>query len=470
MRSFVGAVFTFLILFTSNVKGQLVVQQQSDSIQQKFIANIIILGAKRTRDEVILRELTFQTGDTVFNIDKEIQRSRSNLINTLLFNFVDIKKIAVDSFFTDITIVLKERWYIWPLPVFKFAEPNFNTWWLNKSFARTNYGIMLVWKNFRGWNEDLAFKAQFGYSKEFQLLYRMPYLTMRQRMGMQLSANYIEQEEITVGTDQNKRIFFRSNSGKTRIELGGRASLFYRRKLYVTHTLNFSYQNLQVVDSLTRFTNDYFYQNKAHTEFPGFSYVFRYDKRDNKGYPLKGALVQAEITKYGFSFDNSKGMNVSTLQAYSRNFFKLGYRWFAATQVKGKINLSKEIPYYLQQGLGYENFIRGYEYYIVDGQHFALFKSNIKYNFIKPNTFPVDILKRTGFYMFHYAAYINAFFDAGYVLDKYYENQNPLSNNMLYGGGLGLDFVSYYDRVIRFEFSMNKAKEYGFFVHFVQPI
>ena len=38
------------------------------------------------------------------------------------------------------------------------------------------------------------------------------------------------------------------------------------------------------------------------------------------------------------------------------------------------------------------------------------------------------------------------------------------------GYGVGLDFVTYYDKVIRVEFSTNKLNEFGFFLHFVQPI
>ncbi|HYG51864.1 MAG TPA: BamA/TamA family outer membrane protein, partial [Flavobacteriales bacterium] len=288
------------------------------------MANIVLLGNIHTHDEVIYRELTFAAGDTVLNLQAEIQRSRSNLINTLLFNFVDIKEAKIDSMYSDVMVVVKERWYIWPFPIFKFADPNFNTWWISKDFSRTNYGINLLWRNLRGWNEDLGFKTQLGYSKEFAVAYRMPYLTKRLRLGMLVGANYTQQEEITVGTVENKRIFYRSGTGKSRVEFGGRLGFFYRKRLYVTHTVDLRYQNLQVNDSVTRLTSDYFYQNKPHMEFPGMAYVFRYDKRDNKGYPLKGILVQAELHKYGISLIGDKNLNVAWVSAYTKNYFPLG--------------------------------------------------------------------------------------------------------------------------------------------------
>lgn len=470
MRIFKVVLASIFVLSNVTVYTQININPDSAYRPPRIIANILLLGNAHTHDEVLYRELTIAAGDTVMNVNYEIQRSRSNLINTLLFNFVDIKEVKLDSLFSDIIVVVKERWYIWPFPVFKFAEPNFNTWWLNKNFARTNYGGILLWRNFRGWNEDLAIKAQFGYTKDFLVQYRMPYLTNRLRLGMQVSANYTQQEEITVGTENNKRLFYRSGTGKSRTEFGGKISFFYRKKLYITHTVDLRYQNLQINDSLTQYTNDYFFQNKPHMEFPGIAYAIRYDKRDNKGYPLKGVLLQAEFYKYGTSFLGEKNLNVTYISAYIKNYFRLYYKWYFASQFKFKYTLTKDLPYYFQQGLGYENFVRGYEYYIVDGQHFGLFKSNLKYNLIKPKTYPIDFLKSTNFYMFHYAVYLNLFFDAGYVTDNYYFQKNTLSNQLLYSGGIGLDVVTFYDKVVRFEYTLNKQLQHGFFIHFVQPI
>jgi outer membrane protein assembly factor BamA len=440
------------------------------NLSPQVIANIVILGTKRTHDEVIYREITFAPGDTVKNLDAEIQRSKFNIINTLLFNYVDIKSVPIDSVFTEVVIVLKERWYIWPFPIFKFADPNFNTWWRTRDFSRTNYGALLVWRNFRGWNEDLMAKAQFGYSKEFSLSYRKPYLDNNYRIGMLVSANYTQQEEITVGTFNNKRFFYRSGTGRSRTELGGRIAFFYRKKLYVTHTVELRYQNLQITDSLTRLTNDYFFGNSPHCEFPGFSYVYRYDKRDNKGYPLKGMQVQGEFYKFGTSFFNEKNLNVAWVMAFTKNYWKLATRWFAATQLRFKYTMTKNLPYYFQQGLGYDNFVRGYEYYVIDGQHFGLFKTNLKFNVVKPHTHALKPLAQTNFYMFHYAAYLNLFFDAGYVWDRYYDQVNPLSNKIIMGSGIGLDVVVFYDKVVRFEYAVNRNWQQGFYIHFVAPI
>ncbi|MFI5204714.1 MAG: hypothetical protein ACHQF2_09485 [Flavobacteriales bacterium] len=434
------------------------------------IAKIIVIGNEKTDEDIILREITFRSGDTVRNIAAAIKRSEANLVNMELFNYVKVSYYAVAGGFVDVLIEIKERWYFWPIPLFSLAETNFNTWWLTKDFRRANYGLLLVKKNFRGRNEDIAVKGQIGYSKELVALYSRPYLSKSQRLGFTVSAGLIQLGEITVATVNNKRVFFRSGHGRTRQELFGRLGFNFRNKFYWSHYLEFGYQNIQVVDTLTRFTNDYFFANSPHTEFPGATYVVRYDKRDNKGYPLAGWLVHGEIQKYGIAIAGQKNLNVLHATAYARNYFPVGSRWYAAWQLKYKRTFTNNLPYYFQRALGYDDFVRGFEYYVIDGQHFGLLKSNLKFNIVKPHVRPIEWLSKTNLYKFHYASYLNFYVDAGYVWDKYYAVKNDLANEMLYSFGVGLDVLCYYDKVMRFEYSFNSLMEHGFFIHFVQPI
>jgi len=435
-----------------------------------IIARILVSGNEKTDEDIILRELIFKSADTVSKIASAIARSEANLVNTELFNYVKVSLHPASGGYADVLIEVREKWYFWPIPVFQLAETNFNTWWLTKDFRRANYGLLLVKRNFRGRNENIAVKGQVGYSKELVALYSRPYLSRKQRLGLTVSAGYVQLGEITVATQNNKRVFFRSGHGRTREELYGKLGFNLRNKYYWSHYLEISYHNLMVVDSLTRFTNDYFFGNQPHTEFPGALYVVRYDKRDNKGYPLAGWLLHSEVHKYGIALTGNKNLNVFYASAFVRNYFPVGSRWYAAWQLKYKRTFSAMLPYYFQRALGYDDFVRGFEYYVIDGQHFGLFKSNLKYNLVKPRVKPVEFLKQTGLYKFHYASYINIFVDAGYAWDKLYIHKNFLSNELLYSFGVGIDAICYYDRVMRLEYAFNSIMEHGFFIHFVQPI
>ena len=68
--------------------------------------------------------------------------------------------------------------------------------------------------------------------------------------------------------------------------------------------------------------------------------------------------------------------------------------------------------------------------------------------------------------------YISLFFDVGYVWESEslaLEQSNNLSNSTLIGRGFSLDFITYYDKILRIEFSVNKLGEKGIFLHFSNP-
>lgn len=160
-----------------------------------------------------------------------------------------------------------------------------------------------------------------------------------------------------------------------------------------------------------------------------------------------------------------------TLESTFRKYWQLAKRWYFASLITAKFSSDKFIPYFIQEGLGYgRKFVRGYEYYVVDGQQYGLMRSNIKFAIIPTRVFNLKFIPTEKFSKIHLAMYLNAFFDSGYVQDLRNTYHNNLPNHFLYGYGLGLDLVTYYDVVIRFEVSTNKMHETGFFMHFMAPI
>ena len=138
-----------------------------------------------------------------------------------------------------------------------------------------------------------------------------------------------------------------------------------------------------------------------------------------------------------------------------------------------KFSLPADQPYFLQRGLGYgRDFVRGYEYYIIDGQQFFIFKNNIKFAILPQRVAVTDILKSIKFNTIPYALYINVYADFGYVYNrsKPQNEQNNLQNQLLAGCGAGLDFTTYYDIVIRLEYSVNREGTPGLYLHFIAPI
>ena len=97
------------------------------------VRKINIEGNKRTRDKIILRELSFKLGKFYQRgaINEELERSRQNIFNLDLFISVDLDVEEIDSDII-ITIKVKERLYLLPLPIFYLADRNFNEWWYDR--------------------------------------------------------------------------------------------------------------------------------------------------------------------------------------------------------------------------------------------------------------------------------------------------------------------------------------------------
>lgn len=109
--------------------------QLPDSSSKYIIKEIITDGNKITKRSIILRELTFSTGDTLAGtiLEEKIEKSRENLLNTTLFNFVTFRTVPFDENNIYVIITLDERWYIWPNPIFEHADRNLSAFFMIKT-------------------------------------------------------------------------------------------------------------------------------------------------------------------------------------------------------------------------------------------------------------------------------------------------------------------------------------------------
>jgi hypothetical protein len=157
-------------------------------------------------------------------------------------------------------------------------------------------------------------------------------------------------------------------------------------------------------------------------------------------------------------------------------YWKLQKRFYLASGIWYTSNLTDSYAFYSQTGLGYLQFVRGYEYYAVNGNNAILFKFLAKYELlpmkvINLNVWPVRKLHQ--FNRIPIEIYVNLFFDSGYVSDNFEISRtyyNTLVNRMMYSTGAGIDFITYYDKVLRFDYSFNALGERGLFIHWKAAI
>jgi len=438
----------------------------------KIIEDIKLIGNKVTKGKIVTRELTFELGDTIRSEDflEELEQSRKNILNTSLFNFTRIDWALAGDERVTLVIHLQERWYIFPTPIFEIDDNNFNTWWQDKDPSRINYGIHVFHNNFRGRKEKLVLTAQYGFTERYRLRYEIPYIDKQQKLGLKFNISYNRRDEIAYSSFDNERLQYKSEDDDALRNYSASVGLTYRRKIFNTHTFGIEYDHNRVRDSVRLLNREYLGDFRKQIQFISMYYDFRRDKRDSKNYPLKGSFFNFNAKKYGFGI-TSKSVNLMNFQLNYRKFWQLEDRLFLASSVRGVVATNNDQPYLLQNGLGYNSFmIRSYEYYVIDGQNIGLAKVQLRYQLVKPNYATMGFINNKRFNKFHYAFYLGIFSDAAYVDDNTGYPENNLANEFQFGYGVGLDFVSYYDIVIRTEFSTNKFGESGIFLHFVAPI
>ncbi|MCF8369139.1 MAG: hypothetical protein K9G76_08840 [Bacteroidales bacterium] len=467
--------FNFIFLLSAVVSYNLSSGQDTGILDYVVVRDITFKGNKITRERIIQRELLFKKSDTIPtpDLEEKLQQSQKNLMNTSLFNFVTVEATPVEGMQNqvDINIDFLERWYIWPVPLLEFADRNFNEWLKKKDWTRLNYGMFLTWNNFRGRREKLVVFTRLGYDQKYQLGYQIPYVNRKQTIGLGFAGGFSQNHEIPYNSYDNKEVYYKDENQQVRREVYAYSELYYRKGIHNKHWLKLIYNDLEVDDSITIKNSNYMFGTGNRNQYLTFYYQFRSDFRDYTQYPLKGYYFDVELDKKGLGAISSSKVNSMFVKANYRKYFHLKGKFFWASGFTAKVSPFWQQPYYYIRGLGYgREFVRGYEYYVIDAQHYGVLKNNLKFELVSQRVQEFKFIPSDKFNKLYYAFYLNVFADFGYGFDNRNNVYNPLSNQLLPGYGIGLDFVTYYDFVFRLEYSFNKMGESGFFIHFMPSI
>jgi outer membrane protein assembly factor BamA len=438
-----------------------------------IIGQISIEGNHHTKSPIIIRELLFHENDTIpeKNLKAVLTSSRQNIFNTRLFNFVSIDTTSTPGVIpkADVHIHVIERWYIWPIPYFEFSDRNFNAWISSMDFSRLTYGIDLTIFNVRGRNETLRFPIHFGFNRLFGVDYTIPYMNRKKTIGGGFGVQLAQNHELIVKSLDNKPVYYKDPNHLLRQNIYSFIEGRLRMGVYSYHTLRISFNAYTFSDSLLRIPG-YTYPDRASLNFFALSYQYKNDRRDIAYYPLKGSYLTLMIIKNGFWNTPVNDFNV-TLNLYG--YWQIYKRWYYAAGTTAKHTFTGAPPYFMQHGLGYgRDYVRGYEYYVIDGSSFALVKNNFKFALVQPQVLDLKFLKSQKFNPIPYAFYLNLYADLGYVYngDDEQNQYNNLQNSLLVGYGLGIDFATYYDFVLRVELSMNRDGQPGVYLHFTSAL
>ncbi len=441
---------------------------QDSAITNVYIDAVFIVGNKKTKNDIITRELSIKKGETYHlqDLERILEGDRSKLLNTQLFNTVDISILNLSETVVDIVVNVTERWYTFPAPIFSLVDRNFNDWWQNQNrdLSRTNFGVKIFRNNFRGRNEKLKLLLQLGFTQQFGINYQIPYIDKRKRHGLSFSYDYSENKNIAVRTVEHKPVFFDSED-ILRVRKEYSVGYRYRRSFYNWHSLRIAFNDNTVNDTVLNINPEYYQEFDNDQQYAELIYFFTHDKRDNASYPLKGNRFTIRARKQGLGFFDDIN-RFDFLTSMSR-FFDLKKDYYFSNYSSVYFSLPEDQPYSNFGALGFKkDFIRGYELFQIEGKSFYLNRSTLKKKVFsrvaRLGAMPIEQFKNMPIDI-----YLKVYFDMGYVenFENYEFNQN-LADRYLFGTGAGIDIVSYYDTVIRLEYSINREQDAGFFLHF----
>ncbi|MDJ1466499.1 BamA/TamA family outer membrane protein [Cytophagaceae bacterium DM2B3-1] len=436
------------------------------------IHTIHIEGNKKTNAAVIMRELDIAPGDTLpgSQIDLVLKRNKNKIFNTNLFNSVELLLQPNEFGNIDLVIQVAERWYIFPMVILELGDRNFNEWWSERGrdLRRLNYGLRIAHKNVFGNGEELRAVAQFGFTKRFDLAYTIRNLDKARKNGLGFLVSYSTNKNMAYQTEGNKLEFL--NTNEVMRERFFTSVRFSRRpQFYNQHSIEGRFHYNTISDSIAKLNPDYFLHGQTRQHYFQLSYEFVNDRRDLVAYPLRGHYFEVELTRAGLlPADN---FDKTSLRVNFALYRPIGRKFFWNMNIQGMTSYPSLQPYaqYRALGFGFE-YLRGYERYIVDGQHFGFAKFTFKRELLSTEV-SIPGFRIQQFSTIPISLYLTTFGDFGYVVDP---TNNPgnslLANKLIYSTGAGIDIVTFYNVVMRFNYAINRLGDKGIFFNFVRDI
>ncbi len=477
-----------MTILAQNKDGAIKVPDTLDTPYVK-ITGVEVTGNKLTKPQILIRELDFKVGDSLATFQKgekvnfnernfypgdsselrqRMNYSRENLINTKLFLNVNISLKKISNSDYTLLIDVTERHYWWLFPIAKLNAPNFNEWLRAPHWEDLSMGLFFSHNNLFGLNHQTSIIVLLGKSWAIVAGYKIPWIGNGKKIGLLLGAGYSNLYTVEYASVDNKRQMLYAPNSQQVVKLTAKLTL--RPGLYHYGTIQLTGQYVAISDSMYKLDSTYLAKKKNVNTSLSLYADYYYDSRNSHTYPLKGNMLRVFINKVGLGLV-SKDIDLFYYGIDFHFYQTISRKWYVAEMVKAENAAGENAPYYYQLNMTQgKDFIRGFDLYTLKGDQMYFCRNNIKYELIKPSIKKVkEGQEKNKFKALQYAFYLNAFADAGYCVNKF-TDVNPYNNKLLMSCGLGIDFVTYYDLVIRFEYAFTSIGTNGFFFGFGMPI
>ena len=394
------------------------------------VDTIEINGNDITEEDIILRELSFEAGDSVSSNDLNYNRER--IFSLGIFNRVDMYP-DIRNNRNIIKIEVEESWYLYPVPFIELKDRN---------WQKLSYGFDLFIKNFRGRNETMRLRSAFGYDPSFYLSYTVPSLTRDGDYYLFSEFNYRDVKNkskyaLSLANEDFEQNFITANVG-----VGRRFGIFHRFSIsggYSYIKSPFYFPGISV-------------SSGRIDRYPHLGFNYIYDTRDLIQFPNNGIYFNSALTIKGMGIQNINYQIFNLdFREYRKLFGELSGKW----RLAGRFGLGGEIPTHDYSYIGFGEKVRGFYNTEIEGHHSYMFSAEIYYPFFKDVTVSLDFLPLLPDELLHYrtALYLQFFTDTGATQ---FRKEKIGYKDFISGYGTGLTLLILPYNILRVEFAVNE--------------
>lgn len=437
------ATFLFLALASWLAGSSVRAQDSSAVFDEGFevpdsvfsVDTVVISGNKKTKDFVILREMSLKRGTPITT--EQLRYDQQRIYSIGLFNQVQMRVAPTSPARANVYIHVVERWYLLPYPIMGLKDGDWHKFY---------FGLGIVHNNFRGRNEKLFATAALGYDPWGSLAYRNPFVDEEGTMFFEgrIAFNRVRnrsQQVLVVPTDQFDEQHFSVST-----TLGKRYGNFQT----AWATLEYQAVTINYVPHPT-------ISASGTDRFPMAALGYAYDTRDLIEYPGDGVFLALTATKYGTP---GKQLDFIRYGIDGRKFLPLALSWVAAGRVFANLEAGSASPSYDHLFLGYQFKVRGHYGETLEGENIIGATAEFHHTLIPPFYFKWDFLP-SQFGVWKFGVTLAAFADAGMV---WYRGDVVSWDRSLRGYGMGVHFELPYGFLLRTEYAMNEVRHGQFII------
>lgn len=440
-----------------------------NSPKKYLVRQISFEGNKKTQSKRLLREVVVHVGDslTLKQITSKLQKSKDHINNIGLFTDVTTNLYFDEENENNVRLLftVKEGLFFIPIPIIELADRNFNVWWTehNRDIKFLNLGLNLKLRNISGNADQLAVLGQWGYDRKFIVDYKSPYFDAGRKWNFDFRAYYASNKELIYSTQEGDPQYLRDDDQFLRSRLETGMSFNYRPAQNSFYKLSFGYFYNTIADEVFEVSPDYF-KGSAEQRYGQIKLEYTLEKRNNKYLATDGWYLLGSLARNGIvNSDQLKSWELAA-DVFYYHLFNEYWSWNHGLILRGHFS-RENYPYYdLYQLGGDPEYIRGYEYYQIEGSSLGVYKTSFMRKIFDRKVNLGKLMPFTNYKEMDTKFFLSLNLDYGYVFDDYYKTSNFVNRN-LWGGGIGLNVLLYNKFSCSFEASLNQRNEVGFFFH-----